>query len=232
MEMNFNLSGINGTSNKLSRLAAWELHDVNFAGAKINSYQGKQDPTANYEVLVVRFENEKGYYEESAFFPKPEDTKRTTVTNKEGHERELPSSFERLMTFIAHVGTTLNPKDYEKIKGHTFKSFKELAEALIKVLDKAKGNATRLKLSGRVDKKTGKIVPCLPFYTALNKDGEPFLSDNFLGDKVFFSDYELETKEKMEKAKPSDPEATKSEGINVPGEDMSDAGGIDFSSLE
>ena len=85
-------------------------------------------------------------------------------------------------------------------------SFKQLVEVVIKLLDGAKGKTTHLKLAGRTDKQTNRIVPCLPKFAGVNKKGELFTADNFIGDKLFFSPYEEEQKKKYQDAKPTDME--------------------------
>ena len=116
MEMNFNLANVQGVSSSMPRLKPYEIHEVTFTNIKTERIQGKKDPDAVYDLLKVRFENSDGYYEETIFFPKESDLKRPTRQNKEGHEVEMPSSFERTMKFIAQLGTVLAPKEYEKIK--------------------------------------------------------------------------------------------------------------------
>lgn len=193
--MNFNLSNTQAISSSMPRLKPYEIHRVAFKDIKVERIQGKKDPDAVYEILKVRFENKDGYYEESIFFPKESDLKRPTRQNKEGHEVEMPCNFERTMTFIAQLGTVLAPAEYGKMKGVSFKSFNELCDALIKILKPKIGTETNLKLIGKVDK-DGNFVPCLPYFVALNKQGECFPSDNFIGDKVFFSPLKKREKKK------------------------------------
>ena len=136
------------------------------------------------------------------------------------------------MTFIAQLGTVIAPEGYGKMKGVSFKSFNELCEALIKILKPKIGTETNLKLIGKTDK-DGNYVPCLPYFVALNKQGECFTSDNFIGDKVFFSSYEEKRKEEMSKKKPTDMAAKENEVANgdVSGE-TTDVDAIDFNSLK
>lgn len=232
MEMNFNLSNTQAISSSMPRLKPYEIHRVAFKDIKVERIQGKKDPDAVYEILKVRFENKDGYYEESIFFPKESDLKRPTRQNKEGHEVEMPCNFERTMTFIAQLGTVLAPAEYGKMKGVSFKSFNELCDALIKILKPKIGTETNLKLIGKVDK-DGNFVPCLPYFVALNKQGECFPSDNFIGDKVFFSPFEEKRKEEMLKKKPTDMAAKEKETANdTPSDETAEADTIDFNSLK
>ena len=67
---------------------------------------------------------------------------------------------------------------------------------LAKASTKAVGKATKLKLS--INKKG---EGCLPFFVNINKDGEAFISNNFLGETVFFSEYEVKSMKAAPKPK-------------------------------
>lgn len=213
-EFNFgSLATTQATSNAQQRLKPWGIYPVKFAGARKETIQGKKDPNKTYEILKVRFEGEDGYYEESIFFPKPEDTKRPVYQNKEGHEYEGASSFERTMTFIAQVSEVLNPEGFKKMQAASskFRSFDDVVSAFIKITDAVKGKETNLKLVGRVQ--NGNVVPALPKFVAVNKNGEKFTSDNFVGDKLFFSDYEEGKRAEYLNAKPTTMSSTANNAV-------------------
>lgn len=70
-EFNFgSLATTQATSNVQQRLKPWNIYDVKFSGARIETIQGKKDPTQTYTILKVRFDGADGYYEESIFYPK------------------------------------------------------------------------------------------------------------------------------------------------------------------
>lgn len=232
MELNFNLSATPSVSTSKPRLKPYEIHRVKLAEAKVEALKGKKDPDAVYEILKVRFENNEGYYEESIFFPKEGDDKRPTRQNKEGHEVESPSNFERTMSFIAQVGTVMNPTEFEKLKGIPFKSFGELCDHFIKILKPKYGTETNLKLIGATDK-DGNFVPRLPYFLALNKQGEVFVSDNFIGDNLFFTEYDLKRKEELKAKKPTDVDAIeKKNSAADAASDTQSVDEIDFNSLK
>lgn len=219
-EFNFgSLATTQATSNVQQRLKPWGIYPVKFAGARKETIQGRKDTSKTYEILKVRFEGENGYYEESIFFPKPEDTKRPVYTNSEGHEYEGASSFERTMTFIAQVSEVLNPEGFKKMQAASskFRSFDDVVNAFIKITDTAKGKETNLKLVGRVQ--NGSVVPALPKFVAINKNGEKFTSDNFIGDKLFFSNYEENKRTEYLNAKPTviDSTANNTVAANIDG---------------
>ena len=100
------------------------------------------------------------------------------------------------MSFIAQLGTVIAPKEFERLKGIPFKTFGELCENFINILKPKFGTETNLKLIGATDK-DGNFVPRLPYFLALNKQGEVFVSDNFIGENLFFTEYDLKRKEDL-----------------------------------
>ena len=231
-EFNFgSLATTQATSNVQQRLKPWGIYPVKFAGARKETIQGKKDPNATYEILKVRFDGEDGYYEESIFYPKDGDDQRPTYTSKDGHEYQGASSFDRTMTFIAQVAEVLNPEGFKKMQeaSSKFKSFDDVVKAFITITDKVKGKETKLKLVGRTQ--NGNVVAALPKFVAVNKNGEKFTCDNFIGDKLFFSAYEETKKAEYLNAKPTEMSnsdstmATNVDGVSGGSED------IDFNSL-
>lgn len=203
------------TSSIQQHLKPWNIYKVKFVGARVETITGKKDPNATYTILKVRFEGEDGYYEESIFFPKEGDDKRPVYKNKDGHEYEGASPFERTMTFIAQVAEVLNPDGFKKMQAASsrFKSFNDVSNAFIKITDAVKGKETNLKLVGRTQ--NGNVVAGLPKFVAINKNGEKFTCDNFIGDKLFFSAYEEGKKAEYENAKPTNIDDTAiAEGID------------------
>lgn len=224
-EFNFSsFATTQATSSKAPRLKPWDIYTVKFKGARVNTVQGKKDPSQTYTILKVRFEGEDGYYEESIFYPKAGDDKRPVYTSKDGHEYEGASSFDRTMTFIAQVAEVLNPEGFKKMQelSSKFKTFDDLVKVFIKITDAVKDKETKLKLVGC--NRNGNIEAALPRFVAVNKQGERFTSDNFLGDKVFFSAYEEGERNKYINAKPTKVES-------VPENTSAGTEDIDFESL-
>lgn len=232
-DFNFgSLATTQATSDVQQRLKPWGIYPVKFSGARKETIKGKKDPNAVYEILKVRFDGTDGYYEESIFYPKDGDEKRPTYTSKDGHEYQGASSFDRTMTFIAQVAEVLNPEGFKKMQAASakFKSFDDVVTAFIKITDSAKGKETNLKLVGRTQK--GSVVAGLPKFVAINKNGEKFTSDNFLGDKLFFSAYEESRKAEYLKAKPTNMDSSSNSTIaqEVDGK-LEGSEDIDFESL-
>lgn len=232
-EFNFgSLATTQATSNVQQRLKPWGIYPVKFSGARKETIKGKKDPNAVYEILKVRFDGADGYYEESIFYPKDGDEKRPIYTSKDGHEYQGASSFDRTMTFIAQVAEVLNPEGFKKMQAASakFRSFDDVVTAFIKITDSAKGKETNLKLVGRTQ--NGNVVASLPKFVAINKNGEKFTCDNFVGDKLFFSAYEESKKSEYLNAKPTTMDS--SENSTIANEVDGKAAGsedIDFESL-
>ena len=232
-EFNFgSLATTQATSNVQQRLKPWGIYPVKFSGARKETIKGKKDPNAVYEILKVRFDGTDGYYEESIFYPKDGDEKRPIYTSKDGHEYQGASSFDRTMTFIAQVAEVLNPEGFKKMQAASakFRSFDDVVTAFIKITDSAKGKETNLKLVGRTQ--NGNVVASLPKFVAINKNGEKFTCDNFVGDKLFFSAYEESKKAEYLSAKPTTMDS--SENSTIANEVDGKAAGsedIDFESL-
>jgi hypothetical protein len=228
MAFNFgSLATTPATSTSKPRLKPWGIYPVKFVGARKETITGKKDPSATYEVLKVRFEGEDGFYEESIFFPKEGDDIRPTYTSKDGHEYQGISSFERTMTFIAQVAQVLNPEGWQKMRAISskFKSFDDVVSAFIKVTDPAKDKETNIKLIGK--NSNGTVNASLPKFAAVSKEGELFVTDNFIGDKLFFTPYEESKKQEYYNAAP-----TNMGDNGIAGElNGADSGDIDFDTL-
>lgn len=208
--MQFSLKNIKGTSNTQPKLVGNEIHNVVFKGVTYSEFKGKKDESQTYRVMKLRFEGENGYFEETTFAPKEGDDKRNSNTVN-GVERENPSNLEKLHFLMAHVGEQLAPKKYEKFHDMVFdlpNDFEKMVKSFAEVTKEAVNKTTKLKL---LKNKKGEAI--LPFFVGLSKEGEAFISNNFLGDKVFFSDYELKKMDEASVAKPTEMESGLERGM-------------------
>ena len=201
---------VQATAGGNRRLRPWDIYEVKFVEAKYETFEGKKEENKGqiYEALNVRFENDEGYYEERVFNPGEKGNERFKNKNAEGHEYESASPMERLRIFIAQLLTVLAPDKMPKMVelAPKLQSFKQLCDVVVKLLEGAKGKTTHLKLAGKTDSKTNRIVPCLPKFAGVSKSGELFTADNFIGDKLFFSPYEEGKQKEYREAKPTDME--------------------------
>ena len=206
------------------RLKPWGIYPVKFKGVEVREITGKKDPTMTYKILTTKFEGEMGYYNEDTFFPTEASTKRNTYTNKEGHEKEMPSGFEQIMTYIAQLAGVLNPDGFKKMQtaSSKFKSFDDVCKALETILKPKIDTDCYIKIVGR--NRDGRIQPVFPNITALNKEGKVFTSDNFISLKpelLGFSEYEETQMKAVKEAKPTTMPTTES-NVDTPSEDNDD----------
>lgn len=197
-------SSVSAVSNSIKQLAPFAIHDVKYEKSEIVEINGKKDPSQHYKILNVRFSNADGYYEERLFFPTPANAERRKFENPDGTTREVPSNWERTKFFMAQTMEVLNPEGYKKFceASSKFKDFEMMANAFIKVLEPVVGKETKLKLMGRTDT-NGNVHAVLPNFLNINKDGQLYISTNFIGDRVFFSTYEEGQVQKFKNAKPT-----------------------------
>lgn len=107
------------------------------------------------------------------------------------------------MAIVKQTAQVINPDGFEKMQqaSSKFRSFDDVAKALIQITDKFKGTETKLKLVGR--NRDGKVTAEIPRILGINKQGEAFVSDNYIGSKLFFSDYEETQRANYVKATPT-----------------------------
>lgn len=194
------------------QLKPWNIYDVKFMGCEVREFAGKKDPSISYKVLDIKFENEEGYFTVTKFFPKQGDDVRREVDAKNGGKRELASNFEELMNIVKQTAEVLNPEGFKKMSelSSKFKSFDDVAKTLIAVTDKVKGCETKIKLVGR--NRDNRVVAEIPNITGVF-DGVATITDNYIGSKLFFSDYEESKRAEYLKSKPTDMKSSKADAL-------------------
>lgn len=227
---NFDFS-LNNTSSAVRtsrrQLTPFTVHTVKFEGAEIKEV-GKD---TKFKVLSIVFGNETGSANMSIFWPTPKDAERVVRTASDGHEYETPSRWEQTKAVIAQTLAVLNPKGFEKFQelSKKFRNFDDMAQAFVTVANKSKGVETNVKFSGYTNK-AGYPQLSFPNIVAVNKDGEIFTSDNYIGD-VALSAYEIKKAEEAAKAKPTEMKKDPLMDEPTAGGKGSEDDGIDFNSL-
>ena len=194
----FSFDATAGTSQSTSkpRLAGNNIYDVKFDGCEIQDIQGVKDPSVMYKVLKFKFSNDEGTFEHTVFEPKADDFKRTEskLKNKNGNEEKIPqpSNVEAMMLFFKHVIDGFAPEVAAKIDKKeisiTAKTWDELRQKVVTLLSKSKGNSNKIKLI----KNTNGEARFPSFFTGLSREGIAYVRNNFIGQKVAFSSYELD----------------------------------------
>ena len=224
-----NLSEQNFTSNAGAYLRPYDIYTVNLTKIEKTVLKGSKDPNAEYPVVALEFTgtgDNKGTFSANLFIPTTdEDMQRPTYKNNEGHEYERPSRFENFQFTLMQIVHALNPTGEEKIKANAskIKTIDQFIDLIIKALSGKDKVETNLKLVGRNN--NGTIYAALPNACGLNKAGEVF-PVNFIGENLFFTNYELTQQKAYQNAKP-----TKMDSIdNNPDENTSDD--LDVSDLD
>ena len=208
--MNFsfnNLSEQNFSSNAGAYLKPYNIYTVNLTKIEKTELKGSKDPNAEYPVVALEFTStgeEKGTFTTNLFIPSTDDDmKRPIYKNNEGHEYERPSRFENFQFTLMQIVHALNPTGEEKIKANAskIKTIDQFIDLIIKALSGKSNVETSLKLVGRNN--NGTIYAALPNACGLNKAGEVF-PVNFIGENLFFTNYELTQQKQYQSAKPTD----------------------------
>lgn len=204
---NFGISKESAVKTVRPQLKPWNIYDVTFVGCEVREFAGKKNPNETYKVLDIKFENEDGYFTVTKFFPKAGDDQRREVDTKNGGKRELASNFEELMNVVKQTAAVLTPEGFNKMSelSPKFKSFDDVVKTLIAITDKVKGSQTKIKLVGRT--RDNRVVAEIPTITSVF-DGVATITDNYIGSKLFFSDYEEGKRAEYLKSKPTDMQAT------------------------
>ncbi len=207
MDFNFNsLSQQNFATTSPRYLRPYDIYKVNLTKIEKTELKGTKDPNAVYPVISFEFTSteDKGIFEDKLFIPTTEqDMQRITLTNSEGHEYSRPSHFENFQFTLMQIVHALNPKGEEKIKSMSSK-IKTIDDFIKLVLDNLKGTSdveTNLKLVGKTNA-NGNTYAILPKACGISRAGELF-PINFIGENLFFTNYEISQQKKYQDAKPT-----------------------------
>lgn len=223
----FNFGGIkdNSAVNTSKSLKPWGIYDVTFDGLTRGSIKGKKDPDKVYDVIGISFSSEEGSFSTNLFIPSSDqDNERQVNTSKDGHEYQSPSRFEEFKWTLLQIAQVVNPEGYNKLKEQSskIKTMDDFIKLVTTVANAKKGTKTKLKLTGRNN--NGTVYAQIPRVCGINKNGECFVSNNFIGDRVNFTPWEASQAKEYNTAKP-----TEMESVVVP--QVNDSEDIDFDSL-
>ncbi len=213
----FSLSNTNGIA--VTRLQAWTINPVVFKGVEEKTGTSKDGST--WKAIQFKFSGDKGIFEPMFFCPKEGGDKRNSGET-DGRKWELPSQIEQLALTIAHVVGTLSPANYAKLQNVSLdlpKDFDKLVDMVRKALASSVNKSTNIKLVA-----DNRGYAAIPNFININKNGEAYISNNWLGENLAFSSYEIK---KMEKAKNSKPTEI-DEDVTASPDSSSDDDGLDF----
>ena len=233
MDFNFsNLGNQNFSSNAGAYLKPYDIYKVNLTKIEKGELKGKKEAGSVYPIVTLEFTEcgeAKRTFSTNLFIPTSEkDMERPTFKNKDEHEYNRPSRFEEFQFTLMQIVHALNPAGEEKIKANAskIKSIDQFIDLVIKALAGKEKVATDLKLVGRNN--NGTIYAALPSACGLTKDGEIFPT-NFIGENLFFTNYELTQQKNYKNAKPtnmdkedagSDPDKNEGDDLDIDNLDL------------
>lgn len=192
------------SNKKNTRLTPYEIHTVTFDGAEVKS--GTSKAGNEYKLLQLSFSNNSGSADMTIFWPNPEkDGIREMKTAKDGHEYETPSRWEQTKAIISQTLETLSPEGLKKMSelSPKFKTFDDMANVFVKLVNKCVGTEVDIKLNGYVNK-DGYTQLTFPTIVGINKKGELFISDNYIGHgNLGLTDYEMRRAKEFGSAQPT-----------------------------
>lgn len=188
------------------KLEGNKIHTVKLEDCKIEDIVGVKDPSMTYKVLKIIFSNDDAVYEHTVFEPKGDDfVRKETEFEKDGKVNKIPqpSNVESMMLLFKHVIDGFAPKYAEAIdsgkQSIKAKDWDELRKIVHKMLTAGKGNENKIKL---LTNKNGE--PVFPgFFAGLSKEGKAYVKNNFIGQKIAFTPYEIQRIQKEASAKPT-----------------------------
>lgn len=190
----FNTTAGASQSAAKSRLTGNDIYTVKFDGCEIVDIKGVKDPSMTYKVLKLKFSNEEGTFEHTIFEPKQSDFNRTeTEFTKDGKTEKIPqaSGVENMMLLFKHAIDAIAPKVGKQIddgsKNLGAPNWEGLRLLVSQILDSGKGTETKIKLM--INNKGEAQFP--GFFSGVSREGKAYIRNNFMGEKLAFSTYEL-----------------------------------------
>lgn len=220
-----NLGNTSFTSNAGAYLRPYDIYTVNLTKIEKTELKGSKDPNAVYPVVALEFTgtgDNKGTFTTNLFIPTTEqDMERQILTNANGHESQVASRFENFQFTLMQIVHALNPSGEEKIKANAskIKTIDQFIDLIIKALNGKNNVETNLKLVGRKDAKSGVTYAELPRPCGINKSGEIF-PVNFIGENLFFTNYELTQQKAYQNAKPTNMDKVETAGTDSKSDDV------------
>lgn len=222
MNFNLNLSAkkINATSPFKKTLAPWNIYKAKLTGIRLTDFDGKMSDGSPAKKYIINFDFEgynpedktdDGVFTAGLFVPMEEAD---GVRQQRSNGKDNPSSAEQFMFNLVHIGQKLDPKKFEKFMELEFNlpsDIEKMVEYLKQVFADVikKGNYTNLKL---ISNKKGRTQT--PYCVSIrNEDGEAFFSNDWLGDEVYWSSYELEQMKAFKAGGPTDMGATSMDAL-------------------
>ena len=214
MKMNFgSVAEINTTASG-NYLRPWNVYkNVKFNGIS-EPVTGTTKDGDTWRAWDFTFTSPQGDYKERVFEPKDEN--RGSYKNANGHEVELPSSFERILNMAAQLIDAYNPTKKDSFNDYCVKKVNAVEDphkqfdlfiAGLKKVIEGTDNTADLLLAGRTT--DGKVYASLPNFVRINSNThEAYTSERFVGHDLCLSSYEKGEQDKYNSARPTNMDKT------------------------
>lgn len=196
----FNLTNATQTT-AITRLKPWTIEEVVFKGVELKKGTNKEGN--EWKAIQFKFSGNNGIFEPMFFCPKEGGDERPSGKTGD-REWVMPSQIEQLAFTLSHVVGTLSPAGYaalQKVSLNLPEQFDKLVEYVQKAVKPALNKTTHIKLVA-----DNRGYAAVPNFININNDGECYLSNNWIGDNLAFSAYEIKKMEQSKNAKPTDVE--------------------------
>ena len=207
-EFNFSLAESQVSSSSSNYFKPYTINVINSIKAEYTN--GTASNGKEWKALDLIFTGKDGQHKERYFIPATaeEGLTRPSFDTSNGGKTYSPSPYEILKQLAVHVLGVYSPAQYEKFRTYCakVKNMQQYLDGFVKLLNDAPENETNLKVVGR--NSNGTIYARLPKTCGIQKDKEGNYTNetfpiNFLGNKLAFTNYEVQEKNKLESAKPT-----------------------------
>ncbi len=189
--MNYSInSDVSAKSNIKPQLKGNQIVTATFEGVEYREIVGKKD-SKEYNLIIMKFSNEQGTFEDSTFEPKAGDDKRKKNDNDFLSVAVVEEIMAKFRHLIAAVNPDLDAQIEAKTKTLNAPSWKALGLLMEKATAKGVGKKVTLKLMS--DKDGNGVFP--RYFLGLSKAEKPYMKTNFIvaeGTPLAFTDKEKE----------------------------------------
>ena len=188
--MNFNLDETVNAGARV-QFTGNAIYDVTFDGCEARDFD-KKDGNGQFHVLEIKFSNKDGYFTHTIWEPREEDAQ-----DRPGAFGNQPSNLKVMNYLLKHLIDTVNPELSAKIdkkeaslSAPNWDAFRKL---IVDSTNPGKGTKTKIKLV-----KNNKGDAAFPYFLNYDRNGKLYMSTNFIGNGVFFTNKELDRIKKSE----------------------------------
>jgi hypothetical protein len=196
--MNFNFSQTAGKSQNVAGkpdLKGNQIHTVLFKGCESKNID-KEGMT--WKLLSLNFENKDGRFQKTYFEPKDDDDKDRITVVGDQEIKNPPLNVDMIYTF-KHLIDAVNPELGKQIDDGTKQihapNWDMLRQFMVKATEPGKDKEVQIKL---IKNKKGESM--FPYFSNYNRDGELYMSTNFIGEKLLWTTKEQQMITKAQSA--------------------------------